>query len=92
MTAPRLPVYSATLRSRKDLEAQRDREGYTDAWGWWADVCPGKTLYVRKALASDLERCSLREGSSLNPDDWVCELGERGSLISRAALTQLNPI
>jgi hypothetical protein len=84
-------TYSAKLRTRKDLESQRDTEGYTDAWGWWADVCPGSTLKLRDATDADINRCNIREGGSRNPADWLCELGARGSLVSRKAVALLTP-
>jgi hypothetical protein len=83
-------VYLAKLRSRADLERQRDDEGYTDAWGWWVDVCPGGTLTLRDATEADIARCSLREGRSRDPADWLCELGARGGLVSRAAVAVLE--
>lgn len=87
-----MQTYSATLRTRKDLEKQKDTEGYTDAWGWWADVCPGKTLTLREATSADLTRCYLREDGSRNPSDWMCELGARGALVSRKAIAVLTPL
>lgn len=84
-------TYSAQLRTLPDLERQRDQEGYTEAWGWWVNVCPGAYMTLRDATAADLARCSLREGSSLDPADWLCELGERGSLVSRKAVATLTP-
>lgn len=82
-------TYRATLRTRADLEAQRDREGYTDAWGWWCDICPGATLTLREATDADMARCSLRDGSSRNLQDWLCELGPNGCLVSKKAIAHL---
>lgn len=82
-------TYRATLRTRADLEAQRDREGYTDAWGWWCDICPGATLTLREATDADFTRCSLRGGSSRNPEDWLCELGAQGCMVSKKAIAHL---
>lgn len=82
-------TYRATLRTRADLEAQRDQEGYTDAWGWWCDICPGATLTLREATDADMARCSLRGGSSRNLQDWLCELGPQGCLVSKKAIAHL---
>lgn len=84
-------AYSAQLRTRQDLEHERDQVGYTEAWGWWVDVCPGGTLNLRDATSADIARCSLREGSSQDPADWLCELGAGGSLVSRKAVATLTP-
>lgn len=86
-----MTTFTATIRSRNDLEQQRTREGYTDAWGWWADVCPGCTLTLRDATDADVQRCSLREGSSRDPKDWLCEVTAGGSLVSRQAVDSLAP-
>ena len=82
-------TYRATLRTRADLEVQRDQEGYTDAWGWWCDICPGATLTLREATDADMARCSLRGGSSRNLQDWLCELGPQGCLVSKKAIAHL---
>lgn len=82
-------TYRATLRTRANLEVQRDQEGYTDAWGWWCDICPGATLTLREATDADMARCSLRGGSSRNLQDWLCELGPQGCLVSKKAIAHL---
>lgn len=89
--SPVAPLYIATLRTRKDLEAERNEKGYTDAWGWWADICPGATLQLRDATSADLARCSLRENCSRDPSDWLCEPKATGSLIARSAIATLLP-
>jgi hypothetical protein len=86
-----MQTYSARLRSRAELEQHREQHGYTEAWGWWANVCPGGLLTLRDATDADIARCSLREGSSRNPADWLCETGARGSLVSRKAVATLTP-
>lgn len=84
-------TYLVKLRSRVDLEQQREKEGYTDAWGWWVDVCPGGMLVLRDATAADVARCAIREGGSRDPADWLCELGAAGALVSRKAVATLKP-
>ena len=86
-----MQTYVATLRTRADLEDERNRKGYTDAWGWWADVCPGSTLRLREATPEDLARCSVREGGSRDPKDWLCETGAGASLVARSAVARLVP-
>jgi hypothetical protein len=86
-----MQTFTAKLKTRKQLEKIRDTEGYVDAWGWWSDVCPGKTLQLREATASDLARCHLRDNASQDPKAWLCETFERGSLVSRAAVAKLTP-
>lgn len=86
-----MQTYTAKLKTRRQLEAIRDRDGYVDAWGWWADVCPGKTLQLKDATADDLARCSLRENASCDPKDWLCETFDRGSLVARSAVATLTP-
>lgn len=81
-------LYSAKLKTRKQLEALRATN--PNASGWWVDVCPGQTLRLRDATPADLERCFIREGCSLDPQDWLCETFERGSLVSRAAVAKLT--
>jgi hypothetical protein len=84
-----MTTYLATLRSRKDLRQEYERVGPTEAWGWWVDVCPGETLRVRDATEADIKRCYIRDDSSRDPKDWLCELGMRGSLVSRRAVHTL---
>lgn len=87
-----MPLYLAKLKTRRQLEAIRKREGYVDAWGWWVDICPGKTLELREATAEDLARCILRENASRDPADWLCETFKRGCLVARTAVAKLTPI
>src|SRR3546814_2061074 len=61
-------------------------------WGWWSDVCPGAALTLRDATQADIERCTLRDNASRNTADWLCELGDRGSLVSRKAIAKLTVI
>jgi len=86
-----MQTYTAKLKTRRALQKIRDTEGYVDAYGWWADVCPGATLQLRDATAEDLARCHLRENASHDPKDWLCELFERGSLVARTAIARLTP-
>lgn len=86
-----MQTYTAKLKTRRQLEKIRGSEGYVDAWGWWADVCPGKTLQLRDANADDLRRCILRDNASQDPGDWLCETFERGSLVARSAIATLTP-
>lgn len=90
MSAP-VQTYTVKLKTRRQLEAIREREGYTEAWGWWVDVCPGKTMQLRDATAEDLDRCYIREGESRDPADWMCELFARGALVARCAMSKITP-
>jgi hypothetical protein len=80
-------IYTAKLKTRKEMERTIQR----GLLGWWHDVCPGQTLEVRDATAADLARCSLKEASSRDPADYVCENFERGSLVLREAIAVLTP-
>jgi hypothetical protein len=60
--------------------------------GWWHDVSAGETLLMRDATASDLARCKLRAGSSLDPNDYLCENFESGSLVLKLAIARLKEI
>jgi hypothetical protein len=80
-------IYTAKLKTRKEM----DRTIQRGLLGWWHDVCPGQTLEVRDATAADLARCSLREGSSMDPADYLCENFDRGSLVLREAIAVLTP-
>ena len=84
-----MKTYKAKLKTRRQLEKIRDTEGYVDAWGWWADVCPGKVLKLREATDEDMSRCYLRENASRDKKDWLCEIPERGALVSRSAIAVL---
>jgi len=84
-------TYTATLLSRTQLQQIRETQGYVDAYGWWADVCPGGRLQLRDATAEDLARCYLRENASRDPRDWLCETRERGALVARSAVAELTP-
>lgn len=80
-------TYTAKLKTRKQMEADIPR----DRLGWWHDVCAGKTLRnLRAATKEDLQRCCMKEGSSRNPDDYLCENIPSGSLVSREAIAQLS--
>lgn len=74
--------FKCKLKSRKQMEADIPRE----RWGWWIDICPGKTLVLRRATASDLRRCSLQKGDTRNPGAFFCELSDHGSLVSKEAI------
>jgi hypothetical protein len=69
-----------------------DREIPRENQGWWADVCPGKTLVVRDATEADIARCIIREGRSRNPNDYVCEDFDGGCLIPHEAIVRLKPL
>ncbi|HEU4602627.1 MAG TPA: hypothetical protein VFS24_11690 [Steroidobacteraceae bacterium] len=71
--------YRIKLKSREVIERDIPREKQ----GWWADVCPGKTLKVRDATESDWMRCFHYSGSTAA--DYFCEDFERGYLIPRYA-------
>lgn len=86
-----MQTYTAKLLTRKQFHEIRDTKGYVDAYGWWADVCPGETLQLRDATAEDLERCYLRKNASMDPADWLCETFEGGALVARSAVAVLTP-
>lgn len=79
-------VYLAKLKSRTEMERTIPRNDL----GWWHDVSPGGTLVLRNATEADLARCTLREGTSRNPDDYLCETCEKGSLVNRKAVEWLS--
>lgn len=80
-------IYSAKLKTRKEMERTIQR----GLLGWWHDVCPGQTLELREATHEDIARCSLKEGSSRDPADYLCENVDRGSLVLREAVAILTP-
>lgn len=82
----RVTVYLAKLKSRREMERTIPRA----EWGWWIDVSAGGTLVLRNATAADLARCNLKEGSSLDPDYYLCENFEQGSLVNRKAIEWLS--
>lgn len=81
-------IYRAKLKTRVQIQRDIPRERQ----GWWADVCPGKTLTLRDATAADLARCFLNEGSSRDPADYLCETFEDGCLVSRIAVARLTAV
>jgi hypothetical protein len=81
-------IYRAKLKQRRRIQREIRRERQ----GWWADVCPGKTLILRDATAADLERCILNESASRDPADYLCETFEGGCLVSRIAVARLTPV
>jgi len=83
-----MKLYRAKLKSRKRIMAEIPREQQ----GWWADVCPGKTLTLRDATAADLARCFINEGQSRNPADYLCEDFEGGCLVRSIAIEKLTEI
>lgn len=83
-----MKLYRAKLKSRKQIMAEIPREQQ----GWWADVCAGETLTLRDATAADVARCSINEGQSRDPADYLCEACERGSLVRRIAIKELTEI
>ncbi len=82
-----MQTYTAKLKKRRRI----DREIPREMQGWWSDVCPGKTLQLRDATEADIARCHLREGSSRDPADYLCELPDDGSLVARFAVAKLTP-
>lgn len=80
-------IYTAKLKTRKEMERTIQR----GLLGWWHDVCAGQTLELREATPEDLARCSLKEASSRNPADYLCENIDRGSLVLREAIAVLTP-
>lgn len=80
-------IYTAKLKTRQQMQ----RDIPTNELGWWHDVCPGKTIELRDATDADVARCMLRDGTSRNPADYLCENFERGSLVSRKAVAVLTP-
>lgn len=83
-----MQTYTAKLKTR----AQIDRDIPRERWGWWRDVCPGKTLLnLRDATDADLARCTLAAGRSRNPADYLVENIEHGWLVSREAVATLTP-
>ncbi|ABO59840.1 hypothetical protein BSFA1_80710 (plasmid) [Burkholderia sp. SFA1] len=83
MNPPR--IFRAKLKSRREMERDIPR----NALGWWHDVCPGKTLYLRDATERDLARCIRNPGTSIEPTDYWCELPEDGSLVNKLAIKSL---
>lgn len=81
-------LYRAKLKTRREMERDIPR----NELGWWHDVCPGQTLKLRDATAADLARCHLREGTSRDPADYLCEPFEGGCLVSRRAVKVLTPV
>jgi hypothetical protein len=83
-----MQAYTAKLKTRKQMERDIPRERL----GWWHDVCAGQTLRnLRDATESDLQRCFLRDGSSKNPADYLCENFDGGCLVSHEAVATLTP-
>ncbi|PVX86439.1 hypothetical protein [Paraburkholderia unamae] len=78
-------IHQVKLKTRKEMERTIPRERL----GWWHDVCPGGRLTLRDATEADLNRCHLREGSSRNPADYLCELPKDGSLVFKAAIAHM---
>lgn len=80
-----MKTYTAKLKQRRRI----DREIPRNIQGWWADVCAGKTMQLRDATDEDVARCYLREGSSRDAKDYLCEISENGSLIHKFAVARL---
>ncbi|BBH13429.1 hypothetical protein [Chromobacterium haemolyticum] len=81
-----LQVYRAKLKSRKQME----RDIPPGMRGWWFDVSAGCELRLRQATQSDVDRCTLADEASRNQDDYMCEIFERGSLVSKIAIEFMN--
>lgn len=75
-------IHTVRLKSREEMGRTIPRE----LWGWWHDVCPGQSMVLRDATAADLARCRLPEGDTRGPADFLCELPDDGSLVSREAI------
>ena len=63
-----------------------------EQWGWWIDVCPGKTLKLRDATDQDIGRCILNEKSSRDPSDYFCELSSHGALVNKMAAQSITEL
>lgn len=82
-------LHIGKIKSRDQIEAEIPRQ----LQGWWADVCPGEVLdNLRPATEDDLKRCCLNEGASMDPNDYMCENFDRGSLVSKRAFEWLRPV
>ena len=57
-----------------------------EQWGWWKDICPGRTLILREATKEDLERCILDDKASHDNKDYMCELSRHGALVNKIAI------
>ena len=80
--------YRAKLKTR----AQMERDIAAVDRGWWFDVCPGRTMTVRAAAQSDIDRCILREGTTRDPAAYLCETTAQGSLVRRDAVERLTEL
>lgn len=80
-------VYRCKIKNRRQIMKEIPREQQ----GWWADVAAGQVLNLRQATQADLDRCNLGAPRSRDPQDYMCETFERGSLVSKAALEYMNP-
>ncbi|OVE45543.1 hypothetical protein, partial [Chromobacterium violaceum] len=88
--APQTPSFLQVYRAKLKSRSQMEREIPPGMRGWWFDVSAGCELRLRQATQSDLDRCTLADGQSRNPDDYMCEIFERGSLVSRIAIEFMN--
>ncbi len=79
-------VYRCKIKSRKQI----DREISRDKQGWWADISAGQLICLRQATKADLDRCTLNEAHSKDPEDYMCETHTNGSLVSKVALEYMN--
>ena len=77
-----MKTYKCKLKSRKQMEKEISR----DKWGWWIDICPGKTLELREATQDDLNRCILDNFENPKPEQFMCEIPKRGSLVNKEAI------
>lgn len=75
-------TFNIKMKSKKQMEVDIPR----NLLGWYHDVIPNRELTVRKATKSDINRCNLRIGSSLDPKDYFCENHQNGSLINKKAV------
>lgn len=77
-----MKIYDCLLKSRKEME--RDIPAHN--LGWWHDCIPGQNVKLREATEKDLEGKWLRRTASTNPDDYMIELHNKGSLVLKKAI------
>lgn len=75
-------TFVCQLKARAEMERDIPR----NLRGWWYDICPGQALELRHATISDLQRVFLHPDASRNPNDYMCETGYNGALVSKAAI------
>lgn len=58
--------------------------------GWWIDSYPNNFIEVREATQSDIERCLLKQGATINSLDYYCENKRTGALILKKAVESVE--